>query len=314
MKRKVIQQGPSTLMVSIPNKWVKKHNIKKGDEIELNEKGNILELAIESKETDLSINIDITDLDRTSIMHSMRSNYRKGYSLINIYFKNQTTTHFRTGKKVSVISIIHKEASRLIGIEIIKQNENMVTIKDFSTSSIEDFDNSLRRIFLLILDLSKDFIKAIDNFDKILFSSIEEKHDTITKFVSYALRLLNKKGYKDPQKTSILYHIISCLDIITDIFKYAARDALELENKLKKQSKEIIKDIHNSLQWFYELFYKYSNQKALQINKNRDEVKTKIKNSMKSLPENENLLIANLEHILEIIWDLALARTGLKIN
>ena len=36
MQRKVIQQGPSTLMVSLPSKWVKENNIKKGEELTSN--------------------------------------------------------------------------------------------------------------------------------------------------------------------------------------------------------------------------------------------------------------------------------------
>ena len=35
MQRKVNQIGPSTLMVSLPSKWVKRYNVKKGDSLEL---------------------------------------------------------------------------------------------------------------------------------------------------------------------------------------------------------------------------------------------------------------------------------------
>jgi hypothetical protein len=37
IKRKVILHGPSTLTVSLPSKWVKNHNIKKGDELNIEE-------------------------------------------------------------------------------------------------------------------------------------------------------------------------------------------------------------------------------------------------------------------------------------
>ena len=35
MKRKVVKQGKSTLMISLPSKWVKDNNINRGDEIDL---------------------------------------------------------------------------------------------------------------------------------------------------------------------------------------------------------------------------------------------------------------------------------------
>jgi len=312
MKRKVSQIGPATLMVSLPSKWVKRCGVKKGDELDVEEKENSLNIAVERKQELSEIDLDITNLDRTSIMLRIRSCYRMGYDKINIKFESQTTPHFRTGEELNILPIIHKEVGRLVGVEIIQQKKDFVVIKDYSASSIGDFDNTLRRIFLLTIDLSNDFLKAISSSDKVLMSSIEEKHDTISKFASYSLRLLNKKGYSELGKTSILYHIIDCVDMIVDIFKYAARDLANLkEMKLKKQTKEIIADIIQSLHWFYELFYRYDNNKVLQVNRNRDEVKIKINETMKDLTESENLLVMNLEHILEIIWDLVLARMSL---
>jgi bifunctional DNA-binding transcriptional regulator/antitoxin component of YhaV-PrlF toxin-antitoxin module len=40
MKRKVIQIAQSTQLISLPRKWAKKFGIKKGDELEVEEKGS----------------------------------------------------------------------------------------------------------------------------------------------------------------------------------------------------------------------------------------------------------------------------------
>ena len=42
MIRKVNLIGPSSLMISLPSKWVRRLQVKKGDEIEVKEKGNSL--------------------------------------------------------------------------------------------------------------------------------------------------------------------------------------------------------------------------------------------------------------------------------
>ena len=42
MKRKVVKQGAATLTISLPSKWTKKFELKNGDEINLNEKGDAL--------------------------------------------------------------------------------------------------------------------------------------------------------------------------------------------------------------------------------------------------------------------------------
>ena len=40
MQRKVIQQGPSTMMVSLPGTWIKENAVKKGDFIDLDLRGD----------------------------------------------------------------------------------------------------------------------------------------------------------------------------------------------------------------------------------------------------------------------------------
>ena len=46
MKRKIVQHGQSTLTLSLPSKWVKKNNIKKGQLLDVNvsEKGLLISL------------------------------------------------------------------------------------------------------------------------------------------------------------------------------------------------------------------------------------------------------------------------------
>ena len=64
MKRKVIQIANSTQLISLPREWAKKYNIKKGDELEIEAKGNKLEICCE-KDIELeNISINISGLDR----------------------------------------------------------------------------------------------------------------------------------------------------------------------------------------------------------------------------------------------------------
>ena len=74
---------------------------------------------------------------------------------------------------------------------MIEQKNDYCIIKDISGTSFKDFDNILRKIFLLIIDALNDMVLGIKNYDNVLLDEIEDKHDTITKFVSHCLRLLN---------------------------------------------------------------------------------------------------------------------------
>ena len=311
MKRKVIQIADSTQLISLPRDWAKKYNIKKGDELELDVKGNRLEICTEKDIQLEKISLDISGLDRTSIIYYIRSAYRRGYDLIEIKFDNDFTKHFRTGEEEKVITIIHEEINRLVGVEIIQQKEKFCVVKDISNASFKDFDTVLRRIFLLFLDAANDLFNGMKTANKALVESIEEKHNSITKFISYALRLLNKGGFSDQHRNSLLYTIIVMLDKITDILKYAGRDFLGNKIKLSKESGEILDYVYVNFQTYYEIFYKYDAKKTYELYSNRDKTIRKIKAFNEKISKDELTLLCDLRQSLEYITGITETRLSL---
>ncbi|MBS3098049.1 AbrB/MazE/SpoVT family DNA-binding domain-containing protein [Candidatus Woesearchaeota archaeon] len=312
MKRKVIKQGHNTLTVTLPRKWADKFNVKGGDEIEIEERGSSLILGSEKGICLDKVEIDVTGLDRSSIMFYIRSVYRRGFDEIVIRFNEPYAYHHRVEQKKKVVSIIHQEVNRLVGVELIEQKNDFCVIKDVSGDSFKDFDTILRKVFLLISDALSDITIGAKESETVLIEEIEEKHDTITKFISYCLRLLNKKGYVDSRKTIFLYTIIESLDMITDIVKYAARDLLAYNKKLKKETLDILDSIKTSFTTFYELFYKFDLKKFSKLNEIRDSVLKKIDVLPKKIPETELVLVTDMEHILEIIREISGTRMGLE--
>ncbi|MBW2992545.1 AbrB/MazE/SpoVT family DNA-binding domain-containing protein [Candidatus Woesearchaeota archaeon] len=312
MKRKVIQIAESTQLVSLPRKWAQKNNIKKGDEIEISEEGNRLVVSVEKMPELKLIELDLEGLDRTSILYVIRSAYKMGYDEMHLKFNTPTAKHYRIGKEEKVISIIHEEVNRLAGIEIIQQKENFCIVKQLSAVSMNEFDTALRRIFLLLKDIINDMVKGMEKNDKVLIETVEEKHDTITKFVSFCLRLLNKYGYKDSSKTAVLYHIISTVDKIVDAIKYAERELMTYEQRLKKETIDGAKEIEKSIAAYCDLFYKFDFKKASGLYKNRDIVLKDILGVYKKLPGTELSILEKLGSTLELITDITESRMAFE--
>lgn len=313
--RKVIGFGKSSFVVSLPKSWVEKNNLKKGDLIGLSQEKNHLTLSPnESSEKPISeINLNLGGLDRTSVLYYIRSAYRKGYEVINVKFDDQTCTHFRTKEDKNVLSVIHEEVNRLVGVEIIQQKKDMCIIKSISEPSFKDFDTILRRIFLLLNDITLDLVQGVETNNKILIETIEEKHNTISKFASYCLRTLNQKGYQNPENSYFLYHIIATLDKITDTIKYCARSISNIKNKFNKESIMILKGISDSIRMYNELFYKFDIKKVIDLSENRDDVKNRIKElSNKKIPYSEMLILNDMKGILELLLDLTEARISMN--
>ena len=312
MKRKVIQIAGSTQLISLPRKWAQSFNIKKGEELEISEQGNKLIVATELKPEKQEIEIDVTDLDRSSILHTVRSLYRRGFDSIRVNFKKPIAPHYRVGDTKKIISIIHEEVNRLSGVEIIQQKEDFCHITGLSTINQKEFDNVLRRVFILLTDESKDFLQAIEKNDKILLETIEEKHDSILKFINYCLRLLNKVGHPEQKNQAICYHIIATLYHITSQFKYAAREALVYARPFKKESCRIIALINSSLELYHDFFYKFDLTKVQELSQNKEKAKQLISELPSKNPLKETLILGRLSQVLEILLDMTDARMSLQ--
>lgn len=309
MKRKVVQHGPATLIMSLPKAWVSKYGIAKGDELHVMDQDNTLLVSTEMHVRSMEIDVDISGLDRTSIMYVIRGYYRLGYDVLRLRFSESTVKYGRKNEDLSVISIIHTEVNRLVGYEIIDEKRNSCTIKDLQETSGKDFDQVLRRVFLLIQEaytILEEGAKSGKGLE-----DIEHLHDTITKFASYCLRMLNKKSKFNPQHTAYYYHIIAYLDRITDIIKYAAR-LLRRSGKAHSAVQGIIKSVGQDIQTYYKLFYTYNNRTINEINERRYAVEDVLEKLPENLPNAQVRVATSLFHILEMLLDLIEARTALE--
>ena len=278
----------------------------------MEEQGSKILIGTEKGQESGSIEVDVTGLDRTTILYYIQTLYRFGYDEIKVIFNEPTATHFRLNKKKNIITILHTEVNRLVGYEIIQQKENFCIIRDLSKSSIQEFDSILRRIFLLLNDASSDLVKGAKEVNLSLIETIEEKHDSITKFASYCLRLLNKYGYPNPKKTINLYHIISTLDKIIDVLKNAGRDLQIMDHRLDNKTIQLFNLVNKSIQLYYEFFFKFDLIKAMEIHKNRNETIELLFKFRNKIPPDELVLLSKLEHTFELLTDIKVARMGIE--
>ena len=53
-----MKQGPSTLVVSLPSKWTKKYNVKKGSSLFLKEQGSTISISKHAEKGETKITVD----------------------------------------------------------------------------------------------------------------------------------------------------------------------------------------------------------------------------------------------------------------
>lgn len=314
MKRKVIKQGHNTLTITLPKKWCNTFNVKGGNEVIIDESGSNLIISSGLIEKKSRLEINIAGFDRSAILFTIRSAYRAGYDEVFVRFDEQLTHRFRDGKKYKTLSFIHYEVDRLIGYEVVNQKTNSCLIKDVSVGSEKEFNSMLRRVFLVTKNSFDDFLKGLNERDFDLISTIEEKHDVITKFVSYCIRLISKNIPKyNHGKNLEMYHVLASLDNIIDVMKYTSRDIREQKIVIRRKALSFLEGISRIIKLYYELFFEYDYQKLIDFNKERYVLLNAIRKHTKELSPYESLVVNKLESIVEIINDLSKSSVSLSL-
>ncbi len=301
MKRKLIQLAGKTLVVSLPKKWVDKYNLKKGEEIDIEEEGSSLKIGTDKSISHESREFDISGMPKKMIKLLLDGVYKAGYDEIKILFDNTRTKDLKGGGEVDVFSVIRERVNELIGVEIISQGNNFCVIKEVTQPSEKEFDTILRRIFLLILDMGSESFDSIKNLKE---KNITFRHDTIDKFVSYCLRLLNKYGYKDYKETAILYHYIAELEEISDVYTFSTLEVLKNKKKIGRESLKVFEDINKLVRMTYEIFYSFNQEKIIEAYTLRRKLFDRINTLKLNSTKYDVLLLSRLSVLIVITLNL----------
>jgi len=287
MKRKIIKQGHNTLTITLPSEWVKKLNLNAGDEIEVYERDSGLVINGHEKSREKKATINITDFTIPLIWRYLQSAYRSGCDEIKIVFDpnkreyedayHYYTTQFdysKLGEKIPskpAIAMIQGVVDRFIGMGIIETGKDYCLVKEMGDPSVKEFDNSLRRIFLVILEMFDRIMEAIQNDefgDTHLCKELHTIDLNIDRFVDYCCRVLNKLPASFPDNKKMLYFsTLFILELVGDEFKYLGKH-LALSKKSVKGVLPLAEIVKEHFEMYYHMFYKFSRESSIKFGEN----------------------------------------------
>ena len=289
MKRKVIQIANSTQLISLPRKWSQKYGIKKGDEIEVEEDGDKLLIKTESTPNAKEIEVDVSGLTPRLADRFIARAYQKGYDAITIKYD-----------KPELSIAIQEKVKELLGFEIMEQSRGTIVVKSISTKLDIDFDSSLRRAFLIVIDMADTCLEAFEKNDNKTLENIYHKDFDVNKFCYFCLRFINK-GFHGGFGTYILYYLIESLEDAGDEYKALAKYLAKI--KIKKNNLiKVISKVNDLTKLAYEFFYKPEKEKAVKSIALFNEVKEEIRNLLSTRDINESAALNSLDLISRIVY------------
>ena len=264
MKRKVIKLADTTYVVSLPLKWARKHKIQKGQQVEVQERGTQITIIAKGEAPLKKGKFEAQKFGQI-VKRAFDAMYKIGYDEIEINYNN----------KYQLKEVEDSVNSEAMTFEIVKQEKNKCIVRSITEASDKEFDSVLRRTVLLLKVMGEDLLKAIQEKDYDTIANIRDLEKTNNKLTHYLRRALNKHGYKDPEKTNVMYTLAEQLEKLADEFKYLCNFLTDKRNrKLTLSGKTIIlfEKLNKSLDIFSKIFFDLKPEKAVEF----DEIKKNV--------------------------------------
>jgi phosphate uptake regulator len=236
MKRKLIQLSTSTKVVSLPSKWIKQNNLKKGAEINLETVNNAIMISAECKPKENKLQIDISDFEGKLVWTILDAIYISGYDIVELKTKD-----------IEQSQLVSKAIKHFLGFIVFDERKDKIILKDISKDSSEDINSITSRIFYICIDMLEDIKNEKDK-------SLMKKRDyLINSYTSYCMRLQNKYMHN----SSMLLSYFRIIEMIADkICIFFA------ENDVSKNS---IQNLQELFRQFLSLHTKFSMTKLKEV-------------------------------------------------
>lgn len=291
MKRSVIMMGGKTFVLSLPSIWVKKYGIKKGEELDIEEISSGLLVRTEKVIGNRNIALNVSNLNDSLIWRYIFAAYISGSDEIEVKFS--------LDKK----NVVYKVAGKLIGCTIVDEGANFIRIKDVG-GDIKEFDNIFRRVFYMAGSLFSEGIDSVMSKNYTCLAAANERDYDVNYAVNFCLRFLNKKGYFEEKKILLYYVTLREMEFFSDelseLFVAIGKNKL----KVGKPFIEILSAINKMYDNYHKLFFKFSEEDALEMVSHKNAILVKIGSFSQKATNDELKVLGHLRSMTLILFNL----------
>lgn len=166
--RRVQMTGGASFVVTLPKDWAESQKIKKNDPVGLmvQPDGTLLvtkkiteEPVQRTKEIDCS-----TITDPALLFRMLIGAYITGFNVIRLTTKQRFSPFVRAG--------VRDFTQMTIGQDVVEETETVISIKDLLNPAEMPFDNTIKRMFVIVKNMHEDAITALETHNKSLSQDV----------------------------------------------------------------------------------------------------------------------------------------------
>ncbi len=284
MKRKVIQIADKTFVISLPTDWVKQWSIKKGEEVDVIEKGPRLIVSTAEPRQLRKKGIDVSNASERTLRWLLSSLHKKGYDEIEIHTENP--------EHAIIIDQLLKDL--FLGFAVVHCSGSQCVVRSLSKELDDQLDVIVRRAFLVTLALAEQSLQMAKSRKFEELHHILDLEKTNNQLTNFCERILNKRGLDEPVKTSFLYVIMWNLEKIADEYKYIC-EQLAKKKKVSVETAVLFEKVNGLLRKYYELFYSFNIERLSALSDEYKIIKEQVEKAM--IKNEDAVILSHLHHI-----------------
>src|SRR6056297_1419212 len=191
--RKVQRLGPSTLAMTLPAEWAQEHHVEKGDEVSLRMGGKgtltVMPESVQTEESEAIIYAE--NLDADAVERAIVAQYVLGRRVIHVEAPEGGTLDS------AHINAVYNAETQLMGLGVIEETPNRITIR--CSVDPEDFtlDNLLERLESTGSTMRNEAVKALAHGNPDLAQRALNRERQANKIFVLLLRLIFT-SYQNP--------------------------------------------------------------------------------------------------------------------
>jgi len=301
MKRKLIKLAEKTLVISLPNDWVRTQGLTKGDELELSQEDYKLTIIPPQKILPhKTTQLDVNGMSERVLRWNISSLHKKGYDEITIINYNKEQ------------EIIIKELLRdlFIGFIIKEKSSMRIVVGQIAEIDVKEFDTTLRRAFRHLNEMTEDLEIAFreKNPDK-LNVQIQHEH-TNNKLTNFCERLLNK-NLKQKTNGHFWYVITWNLEKIADNHKYIA-EYYKDKPIISDEALKLIASLKKYQEGYTKILYDFKIENLVTLSKQKKDLEKQILEQLKKGPKEDVVLLHYLHMMVLQLADFSASIIAIK--
>lgn len=318
IRRRIQVTGGSTFIVSLPKEWVKNVGLTPGSEVLIDILPDYsLRIAPSHRKSRREVRVKEIEVGQDNIdsaIIEILSAYLAGYNIIKIRYRDISIN--------ALTRIIDKVRSKAIGLEILDEKSNELTLYSIVDTSLLTITEALEKMANTTRSMLEDVERILTRYDEKILISIIERDEVVDKLFLLITRQLNQLllGELSPSNLGLvalpeaLYMIIS----VKSIERIADHAVLISETILKNNGRTLLPDqivelfsqtkelYINAIKGLKSLNKKYANN-VVALFKELEKLEEKIRHNLINplgFPE-ANLILDSIRRIKAYSLDIA---------